>query len=244
MKIKQTIRRILGISDLNRIAKENNRMLHELNWANVFKSTIVGSAWLKNQSFSPGRFAAGYPLLYYLYRILNDTKPKSVLEFGLGQSSKLLFQYAQYNPDAKVTSIEHDSAWIHFFTEDPAPPSNAEIIQVENAIIKYKGVDTLSVNNIQEVLGDNKFDLILVDGPNGSERYSRSQILQLIPHNINTNHFCIIMDDFERDGEKETCSEMEDLMAKHNIAWHKEVVKGEKFFALYCSENLKFLKSI
>ncbi len=219
-------------------------MLHELNWANVFNSTIVDSEWFKDQSISPGRFAAGYPLLYYLYRILNDTNPKTVLEFGLGQSTKMLFQYAGHYKNVKVTSLEHDPKWIRFFSNSLKASPNAEIVHVENVVVNYKGEDTLSVLNIPDIVGRKTYDLIVVDAPYGSERYSRSQILQLIPGNINKNNFCIIMDDFEREGEKETCVEIERLLHEHQIVFHKKAIKGEKFFALYCSDDLTFLKSI
>ena len=38
---------------------------------------------LINLSFSPGRGAIGYPVMYVLYRVLNEFKPTSILELGI-----------------------------------------------------------------------------------------------------------------------------------------------------------------
>lgn len=40
------------------------KIVNKLYRATVFNSTIRQSDWLLKQSFSPGRSAAGYPLLY------------------------------------------------------------------------------------------------------------------------------------------------------------------------------------
>ena len=49
-------------------------------WAHIFHDTIVESTWLKDKTFSPGRWAVGYPYLYVMYRILNEVHPKRILE--------------------------------------------------------------------------------------------------------------------------------------------------------------------
>src|SRR5690554_7298280 len=89
MKIFDKLRFGLRIPQILEGLDKNNKILQELNWSNVFNNTISDSEWFKNKSISPGRSAVGYPLLYVLYRILNDVKPLNILEFGLGQSTKI-----------------------------------------------------------------------------------------------------------------------------------------------------------
>ena len=89
----------------------------ELLWSQIYHDTVLGSDWLKNNSISPGgprRWAVGYNFLYTLYRILNEMRPKQILEIGLGQSTKLTGQYADYF-DAKHLVVEHDLEWTKFF---------------------------------------------------------------------------------------------------------------------------------
>lgn len=241
MKMTIWIRRIIGTNNLYQHIEENNKMLSELNWANIFNNTITNSIWLNDKSFSPGRWAVGYPLLYVLYRILDEVKPKIILEFGLGQSSRMFHQYAHHNNEIEVNTLEHDSAWVKLYKTNKIVPANATITIVENQTIKFKGFDTLSISNIDKHVSNKKYDLILLDAPYGSIRYSRSQLLLLFPENINKNHFCIIVDDYDRLGEKDTCSELEALFGKYNILFVKAIYRGEKEFALYCSLDLKFL---
>ena len=66
----------------------------EVLWGEIFRDTIVNSIWLKDKSFSPGRWAAGYPFLYALYRVLDEARPKRILELGLGQTTRMIGQYA------------------------------------------------------------------------------------------------------------------------------------------------------
>ena len=244
MKIVIWIRKILGTFNLYQSIEENNRLLHELNWANIFYSTISNSKWLKDRSFSPGRWAVGYPFLYVLYRLLDEVKPKNILEFGLGQSSRMLNQYTNYCNDVDLTTLEHDESWIALYKKKYELSPNSKILLVENIKINFNGFETLSIKNLQNVVQNKKFDLILLDAPFGSERYSRSQILSLIPNNVDKNHFCIIIDDYHRNGEKETCQELEYLFLKFDIKFNRSVYKGDKDFMLYCSNDLNFLLTL
>jgi predicted O-methyltransferase YrrM len=225
-------------------ARENRNMLKELNYADVFNSTIHTSEWLLDKSFSPTSFAIGYPLLYVLYRILDEQHPRNILEFGLGQSTKLFHQYAAFVKDSHVTTLEHDEKWIQFFSNKKTLTVNAELVVVESEIIRYKGFKTRSIRDLEKHVKDNKFDLILVDAPTVFKRYSRSQILKMVPGNINPGHFIIIIDDSQRRGERDTCRELERSFNKYNIKYHKWEYCGIKSSALYCSDDLKFLTTL
>ena len=49
---------------------------------------------------------------YVLTRILLDHEPKRIIEFGLGESSKLISAYLGYkNSDAEHLIIEQDEEW-------------------------------------------------------------------------------------------------------------------------------------
>ena len=77
-------------------SKITYRVNNEILWAEIFNSTIQDSLWFKDKSLSPGRWAAGYPFLYALYRTLNEKHPLNILELGMGQTTKLISQYVDY----------------------------------------------------------------------------------------------------------------------------------------------------
>lgn len=65
----------------------------EIEWAHIYHDTIRGRKWLEELAISPGRHAANYSFLCILTKILADFKPKKIIEFGLGESSKLISSF-------------------------------------------------------------------------------------------------------------------------------------------------------
>ncbi len=210
--------------------------------AQIFNSSIEGCEWLVNKSFSPGVWAADYGLLYTLFRVVTEMKPNNILEFGLGQSSKIIHQYANFFK-VKATTCEHDSEWISFFNEGKCGEYPIDITQVELEEIEYKGEKTLSIKNIDKLFEGNQFDLIVVDAPFGSDHYSRSQIITLAEHNL-SKRFCIIIDDYERVGEQETVNDVLKLLEDNDVKYCCKQYYSSKSHFLICSQELKFLTSL
>ncbi|MBQ7629457.1 MAG: hypothetical protein IJS81_04505, partial [Selenomonadaceae bacterium] len=90
-----------------------NRNVNELIWANVFHDAIKGCSWFPAESFSMnlGRWAVGYNYFYVVFRILNEFKPKKILELGLGQSTRLIGQYVKMHENCRHDIVEHDAAF-------------------------------------------------------------------------------------------------------------------------------------
>lgn len=246
-KIKRFIRKQLGINQI--IENQNqikttldalSRKEEEILKASIFNNTIVDSAWLKYKSFSPGGWAVDYSFLYTLYRVLNDVQPKSILEFGLGQSSKLIHQYAGFYDDVNALTCEHDLEWINFFKNSMVGEYDIAIQRVELEEILYKGVKTLTIKDINSISNGKKYDLIVMDAPFGSSRYSRSQILDLVQNNL-SDRFCIIIDDYERLGEQETAKELISVLDGKGIQYLSTIYSASKKHFLICNEQLKFL---
>ena len=224
---------------LDEIARTNKEILK----ASIFNDTIKDCEWLKYKSFSAGQWAVDYGCLYTLFRVLNDTHPKSILEFGLGQSSKLIHQYADFYTDATAITYEHDGNWIEFFLKGKAGDYKVNINKTELQSIEYKGETTLSYKDNCEELKGKKFDFIMIDAPFGSARYSRSQILNIVPDCL-AESFCIIMDDFNRKGEQETMAELQKKLQSNGIEAIKAVYCASKYHCLICSKDLKFLTTL
>jgi hypothetical protein len=249
-KTKKIILKQLGINQLieNQIYIKKSldslsQKEDELLKAFIFNNTIADSIWLKHKSFSPGGWAVDYSFLYTLYRVLNDVSPKSILEFGLGQSSKLIHQYAHFYDDVNALTCEHDPEWISFFKNSINEDYDFVIWNVELEEILYKGEKTLTYKGLNSIFNGKKYDLIVVDAPFGSPRYSRSQILYLAKNNL-SDSFCIIIDDFERVGEQETAKELTCILDEKNIRYSSALYRGSKQHFLICSETLKFLTSM
>jgi len=222
---------------------EVNKKLDEIYWANIFNNSISGSKWLTYQSFNPGRWAAGYQMLYIIFRIYDTIKPKNILEFGLGESSKLLYQYHISNQDASYKIIEQDHNWLNFFSKSTFDvSSHTVLLDIEKRIIH--GQEVNMYKGLISKLEKEKFDFVIVDGPWGSNNYSRYQIVELLENNLISEQFVILIDDFERIGEQETVVKLKELLNQKGIKYFEGVYSGIKQTYLICSENFKFVTSL
>lgn len=223
------------------IRKQNGIRLEILK-AQRFNSTIVDSEWLKYKNFSPGDWAAGYGLLYTIYCTLNSVKPKSLIEFGLGQSSKMVHQYANYFKADAVT-IEHDSQWVDFFNAGRDGKYDIRVQLAELEEIELKGHKACTYKDMDVLLDGKNYDFVLVDGPFGSDHYSRPEVLDVVKGHLAPS-FCIIMDDTERTAEAETAEEVMAELAARKIEFCSNVYKSLKYHTLICSPDWRFLTSL
>ena len=245
--IKQSNNDILtAINTSKDILRESKNINKEILWAETFNNTISDSNWLKDKSFSPGRWAVGYQYLYAVYRILNAVKPKKILELGLGQSTKLLSQYAKANKDVKHIVVEHDQEWIDFYKKENEVSENTEILKLEREYRKYKNDDkVLAFKDFKENLKGQKFDFISIDAPLGANAkiYARVDVLEILPECLEED-FVMVIDDYNRNGEKNTVNEIERILKEHNISYCKGIYYGEKECMVISSEKLKFVCSM
>ncbi len=214
---------------------ENNLLLKENLYANYLHDSIKESKWLLNQSFCPTKGAANYSFLFLLFSVLDNYEPHNILELGLGQSSKITTQYVKYkNKNAKLTIIENNKNWINVFSQ--------KLDLSENTKIELKETETLPNGSLKYVsLPEEKFDFIIIDGPFGvGQQTPRSNILDLIPDNLNTD-FIIILDDYERKGEQNTAKDLFNKLTQNNIKFIKSETSGMKKQLLVTSEHYKYL---
>ncbi|MDD7698431.1 MAG: hypothetical protein SPH50_01320 [Methanobrevibacter smithii] len=240
------------LRNINRLASNRDELFNHLNtiertceennWANIFNSTISSTNWLKNKSFSPGRWAAGYPFLYILYRVLDEAKPESILELGLGQTTKMITQYVQYYNIKNHFLVEHDTSWINI-CKQTMDLSNTKII---NLALDTKLVDNNPVTiyrDFDKAFDNMRFSLLSIDAPFGSEYISRIDTLSIIPQCLDDN-FVILIDDCERTGEQQLVKEIKKRLTENNIKFCYGSYEGLKKTDIIVSDNLKFFTSI
>lgn len=225
---------------------QGDRNTREAVWAEVFNNTIRGSSWLTDQRFSPGRWAVGYPYLYVLYRVLNEMRPRRILDLGLGQTSRMIGQYAASDSSVEHCIVEHNPAWVSFFQNDYTLPGNSRIVLLDQEMIAYKETETVRVfKGFREAFAGQVFDLISVDAPLGGDmkRYSRIDVLGILPDGLAEN-FVILIDDCERTGERNTVREIEACLSESGIEYAKGKYTGAKDMVLICAKNCGFLTSM
>lgn len=225
---------------------------NELKYAFIFNDTIKNSSWLDKTDFSLVNSAANYSFMYSLYRILNEARPKNILELGLGQTTKLTSQYANHFDDVKLTVFETDEDWIEVFSENLIISDCMSIIQLDEEPFEYNNTSNIRFKDFEKAVNGEKYDLVIIDGPRGFKRglngdqlldYSRTNIWQMIPSNLEDD-FIIIIDDYERAGEKNTMDHAKEMLEENNIELYTYTAQGLKTQHAIFTEKYKFISWI
>lgn len=221
---------------------ENKKLNEELLWANVFHDSIKNT-WADKQSFNIGRWAGNYSFFYVLFRILNDYRPKNILEFGLGESTKMITSYIVSNNEyEKHIVIEQDENWKDVYLDNNIL-LNHSTIKVMPLIQKvHKGIAYDSYENIEALKVPN-FDFYLIDGPFGSKSFSRFDIYTVLKENTLLNDFIILFDDYQRAGERQTVDEVLDLLENKNIKVYTKSYTGIKSVFVIATQKYKYATS-
>jgi len=215
----------------------------ELEWAHVYHDSIRGKKWLEELPLNIGRWAGNYAFFYVLNRILNDFKPKVILEMGLGESTKFISTYLNYYlTDSKHLVIEQDENWKNIFKERFTLSNRTEIAVCPLEKVIVKGFETNAYHNF-ELAVKGEFDLYLIDGPFGSSHYSRYDIMKLANNFEPENQFIIVMDDYNRQGEKETIADLLALFKQKNINVFHNSYTGNKSVMVIATEKYKYATS-
>lgn len=219
------------------------RTAEEAVWAAIFKDTTKQSIWLRNKVFSAGRWAIGYQALYAMYRVLNEARPKRILELGLGQSTRMIAQYAAAFDDVEHIVVEQDAQWIEFFKNDFSLSERTEILQLDYELSPYRDAEAVrTFRGFREALAGKRFDFIFIDAPLGGDmkQFARIDVLQCLPDCL-ADSFVMMLDDCERSGEQHTIAEMENVLRENSIEFKRGKYEGAKDIFLWASSDRKFL---
>lgn len=211
-----------------------SRYMSDLIWSQIYHDTIVGSEWLLDKSISPGGsrcgiggWAVGYNFLYALYRILDEMHPRSILEMGLGQSSKLTGQYAGCY-GVKHVIVEHDREWVDFFCNGWKRFSRQTRIMLTPLVESdFEGEKYFAYRDFHQVMKmmNTPMDLVLIDGPFGGAgpvgwrgTRSRRDIVGYLPQILSPD-FVIMVDDCGRKGEQNLLMEIKEILSRHGVEY-------------------------
>lgn len=206
-------------NDISKINKELDvikRISREVEYAEIYHDSIKNTIY-EDLDLSLSSGAIGYPYAYIMFRILNEIKPKKILETGLGQSSKMITLYANNDNKVRYDVVEHDKNWIEFFKHNHDTSKFQHFHLLPNYKRKYNGCEVNAYKGFKKEFEGKKFDFISIDGPVGvGLEYSRIDILDIIPDCLE-KQFVILIDDCERIGEQRTIELLVEKIEKAGI---------------------------
>lgn len=217
-------------------------LVRECIYSKVLSDCTKNTEWLKQSNFTLTGGAANYSFIFILFKILDTLRINNILEFGLGQSSKVTTQYAKYkNPDSTLSIVEHNQEWIDYFKKELILSEKTKIYQKNLINFELNGVESDKYEHLDNIVENKKFDLIIIDGPIGQDKtYPRTNILDIIPEHL-AESFVIILDDAERTGEKNTANLILKKLDDNNINYCKSYKVGAKTQLLITSKDYEFI---
>lgn len=222
----------------------------------LFNQITQDSAWLTDMAFAPGGWAVDYCFLYTMFRSLNACKPNNIIELGLGQTTHMLSQYAAWrhvNPTTGLcfhTTYEHDQEWIEFFKSQSHVSLNikqCKLVKDTSVVIDSETYEHANYYSdfINLAYNSDKYDFVVIDAPFGTKPYSRIHVLELIANDlIDTNHFVIMIDDMNREGEQNTFKKCQEMLKVRGVKFKTQIYSGEKEHGIIVSDSLKFLTTM
>lgn len=239
------ISKIKKIISENRFRQEQQILLSkELEWGHIYHDSIRGKKWLENLPLNVGRWAGNYSFFYVLNRILQDFKPKAILDLGLGESSKFISSFLENDLiDSEHTIVEHDENWISEFQNRVTLTNRSNIVYCPIKEIEIKGHKSNSYDGFNEKV-KGKFDLYIVDGPFGSVRYSRYNIISKIEEFDLNDEFIILFDDTNRRGEKDTLEDIINILQRKKFEIFIGYYQGNKSNSVIATKKYRFATSL
>ncbi len=214
--------------------------LNDTRALSLLLANTTSRGWTLRDFYLDGA-AADASLCLLLFKCLS-LGPRRVLELGSGQTTKLLWNYCREQPEAAVVSLEQSDQWtaiLSGYLQPPAPNHRLLHAPLDPVSVPSPGGGAIDTRWYHANL-EGQFDLILVDGPNGTPTYSRAGIVGHLPR-ILAPTFVIIMDDAERYGEVMTVDLIERTLRAAGIRYVRWEVNGLKRQVAIASPDRAFL---
>jgi predicted O-methyltransferase YrrM len=180
-------------------------------------------------TFYPVGAAASYSLMYLLARTLQELPVGDIVELGSGQTTLLIDRVRR--ADGRHVTYENNAVWAeHLATQlRRCDYRHRPLTTQHHGAISFEGYADLEPQ---------RFDLLLVDGPNGTDHRSRFSCVPLIDTNPATE-FMVIIDDASRPGEQETISEIASLLQRKGIDFKLNGLHGRTSQAVFTTPRFR-----
>lgn len=219
-------RKLLDFINFN-IQPKNDSLHSETIFQGIFNQQCVNFG-VKND-FYPVGAAASYSLMYLIMRIMKELAIHKVVEFGSGQSTVLIDRIK--DADCSHMAYEQNSVWANILRGrlSTCDLRECELAPMELGEISYSGLKNQELQ---------PFDLLLVDGPVGTDSFFRFACVPFIEANIE-REFIVIIDDASRPGEQETINYLINSLSKRNVDFKINYLSGRTTQALITTPKFR-----
>jgi len=197
----------------------------------------------EKHDFYPFGGSANSSLLYFLGRFLKEFRELNIVELGMGQTTILLNIFAE-NQDNHF-SIDDNEFWIDSVNSKLINPEKSQLIFRNLIEVEVSSNKTFFYKDFESIFENKVVDLVIVDGPKGTKKFSRCGILPfLVKRFSDQDNMVVIFDDTHRKAELETFQLLVKMLKNDNV-WDENykikyinamksqacLIKGKKFLS-------------
>ena len=221
--LKETLRGFLRWNVVNPVSDLANEIIYQ----GVFAQQCA-NAGIRND-FYPVGAAACHTLMYLLFRVLKENKVDTVIELGSGQSTLLIDRIKAVG--TQHTCYEEDPSWHTLMQErlNDCDYRRSDLADKNDDGVRHRGYAMLAPAD---------FNVLLVDGPRGVDRYSRFDCVPLALANAELDYL-IIVDDADRPGEMQTIRHLFDALRRRGDDVRLSYGRGRTAQALISAGRFK-----
>ena len=130
-----------------------------------------------------------------------------------------------------LTILEDENVFVKLYNKIQLNlTSNSNILHCPLVQKDVNGFSTYGYDNIENLI-KNKYELYIIDGPFGSDRYSRYDMYNIAKTLQPSDEFIILFDDTHRKGEEETINSIIHLLEEQHNERTEHVTEE---LVLYC----------
>lgn len=184
------------------------RVGQQLAFVNLYQQQREVYPWIPKLQYLIGG-SADPAFMSILIRALTENKFRSVLEFGAGQTTRLLSAWS-VETGGTVFTVDHDLEWV---AQSRRLTTSATHHVIHAPLRTGPQGDWYDLAAFKMQFPDAKADLIIVDGPVGTRRMSRAGFIEEFP-NVSGSQYVILWDDLNRFGDFESFAAFVDGLQK------------------------------
>ncbi len=216
----------------------------EIMWAQKYHDSIENSEWFLKRNLSPGEAGStevSYNYLYPLYRILDEYHPQSILEWNMGQVTKMTVQYAdRYRISHTVMTNDRERAeWYIKKGNISWDCTNLHISPIQNG--SANGLNGVIFQDFKEITKDKKYDLLLIKAPSGQVVNTHMDLLTGFIE-ILAKDFAIFVDHTELNAMAFVLENVVGILQQHGIhCFRKDFSSENRMVSVIASESWKYI---
>jgi hypothetical protein len=190
-----------------------DKVAMELAYVDLFRRQCETHQWLHFPVYPVGG-AANHAFLSILVRALTECNFGTVLEFGAGQTTRILSEWSKVS-GAKIFTVENDAGWVNECRKTATSPTHQLVhapLRLSDSGHLWYDYDVVRVQCSQRAA-----ELIIVDGPVGAEQWSRAGFIERFEA-LHASEWVVLWDDLHRLGDLQSFAAFIQKLRREKVA--------------------------